>query len=86
MAKQDILTRFTDYLGKTRDYAASPSVMTGLSLDETSTRLRQLALTELKDVPLSRCLEQLRLAIGKQDASRINQLLEEMEDCLQNHA
>jgi hypothetical protein len=78
----DAQNRMTEYLKQVRAYAQSPSLMAGLTLDESSTRLRQVSLTELKSPALARCLEQMRLAIGKQDESRINALAAEMEALL----
>jgi hypothetical protein len=78
----DAQNRMTEYLKQVRAYAQSPSLMAGLTLDESSTRLRQVSLTELKSPPLARCLEQMRLAIGKQDGGRMNELATEMEALL----
>ncbi len=86
MANNEIQTRFSDYIRKVRDYARSPGVMAGLELDEASTRMRQVALSDLKNPELARCLELMRIAIGKQDGGRINELADEMGALLQDPA
>ena len=85
MVNKEVRSRFSEYVKQARDYANSPSIMAGLALDESSTRLRQVALTDLKDVALARCLEQLRLVLTKQDSDQINNLLDEVESLLQAH-
>ncbi len=85
MITNELQNRFAAYIRQARDYAQSPSVMAGLTLDESSTRLRQVALTDLKDTALARCLEQLRLILTKQNGDQINTLLDEMESLLQAH-
>lgn len=85
MSDKDAQSRFLDFLVQARDYAQTPGVMAGLALDEASVRLRQVALSELKDVELGRHMEQLLKLIRHQDTKQMPTLLDRVESLLAAH-
>ncbi len=68
--------RFDVFLPKARAFVTSPSLMEGLELHDMIVRLRQFALTNLRDPELGRKLEAMLAAVHKQDTDSMRDLLD----------
>jgi hypothetical protein len=86
MKEIDAQGQFAEFFRNARRYVESPGVTSGLELDESTVRLRQVALVNLQDPDPGRCVEKVLGAVRHQDTERVRALSDEIAERAGQHA